>query len=397
MLFGNRPLRQVTERDVRDLLAAGMREHLQLEYKSTSYEQNDTGRREFLQDICMFANAAGGVLLIGVTESRGDDGQPSGAPDPDAALGVASPNPDAVLLACDAQIVACIEDRLAVEAYPIPVGEGRFVLAFRVPSSVRKPHCVRLQHRKYFPARRERNRYEMDLREIKEQTLRAASQLERAQHLIQRELDDLELIQLPHLFVTQVPVFSRDFSVDITQENIVQRIQQFDVRTREARHYRPDYTFVGLQRHDPEGNTDVLLRRNGMLTLKAQLPGREVPGANQWRFALAGLDILLHEYAVRAQEFYRTAELDSPAILSVAILTRMELRGLWNRDHGEGRVPVIQGGRFVFPFMEVGDPVGDDVDRIIRPICDQIHQMFGRERSEWFDVHGHWRDPREGM
>jgi predicted HTH transcriptional regulator len=208
-----------------------MREHLQLEYKSSSYEQNENGRREFLQDICMFANAAGGVLLIGVTESRGDDGQPSGAPDPDAALGVASPNPDAVLLASDAQIVACIEDRLAVEAYPIPVGEGRFVFAFRVPSSVRKPHCVRIQHRKYFPARRERNRYEMDLREIKEQTLRAASQLERAQQLIQRELNDLEATQLPHLFVTQVPVFSRDFSVDITQEGIVQQIQRFDVRT----------------------------------------------------------------------------------------------------------------------------------------------------------------------
>ena len=42
-------VRQVTEQDVRALLNAGMREHLQLEYKSVSYEQNDNGRREFLQ------------------------------------------------------------------------------------------------------------------------------------------------------------------------------------------------------------------------------------------------------------------------------------------------------------------------------------------------------------
>ena len=40
------------------------------EYKSALYEDNDRGRREFLLDVCMFANSSGGILLIGVPERR---------------------------------------------------------------------------------------------------------------------------------------------------------------------------------------------------------------------------------------------------------------------------------------------------------------------------------------
>jgi predicted HTH transcriptional regulator len=82
MIFGDRPLRQVTEEDIRELVVSGMAEHLQLEYKSAAYERTGEGQREFLKDICMFANAIGGVLIIGVSEIRGDDGKPSGVPDP---------------------------------------------------------------------------------------------------------------------------------------------------------------------------------------------------------------------------------------------------------------------------------------------------------------------------
>ena len=55
----------VHRRDSSTLIESGLEEHLQLEYKSTVYEDNDRGGREFLLDICMFANSSGGILLIG--------------------------------------------------------------------------------------------------------------------------------------------------------------------------------------------------------------------------------------------------------------------------------------------------------------------------------------------
>jgi hypothetical protein len=63
MLWEGRALRDITEGDIRTLVDSGLEEHMQLEYKSQLYTDNDNGRREFLLDICMFANAEGGILL----------------------------------------------------------------------------------------------------------------------------------------------------------------------------------------------------------------------------------------------------------------------------------------------------------------------------------------------
>jgi predicted HTH transcriptional regulator len=72
MLWEGRRLRDIREADVRALVQSRLEEHLQLDYKSEIYDDTDRGRREFLLDICMFANTVGGVVLIGVPERRDD-------------------------------------------------------------------------------------------------------------------------------------------------------------------------------------------------------------------------------------------------------------------------------------------------------------------------------------
>lgn len=262
-----------------------------------------------------------------------------------AILGIASANPEADLLAFDARIVGCTEERLRIESHAVTVGDGRFVFVFRVPSSIRKPHCVRFQGHVYFPSRRERNRYEMDVREIKEQTMNAASQLQRAEDVLSREMAEQVAVGWPSLFAIQLPVFLRDFLVDITREDIKAAMRLFDVSGNQFPDYRvPIYTFAGLQRADPR--SEVTLHRNGMLTLKTQIPGEQFPAvSNQWRFQIAAFDLMVHEFAVRAKELYLTAELDSPAILGVEILTSMDLLASWNRDRAEKRVPVNEKRR----------------------------------------------------
>jgi hypothetical protein len=119
MLWEGRPLRDIREVDVRRLVESGLEEHLQLEYKSALYEDSDRGKREFLLDVCMFANASGGVLLIGVPERRDAGGQPTGAPDPAGVLGLELPNPEALLNAYDARVMEAIEERLPLESAAI--------------------------------------------------------------------------------------------------------------------------------------------------------------------------------------------------------------------------------------------------------------------------------------
>src|SRR6266566_9692373 len=97
MLWEGKHLRDVTEDDLRQIIDSGLSEHLQLEYKSELYQNNERGSKESLLDICMFANAEGGVLLIGVPELRDGGGQPTGVPDPAAPIGLNQGNPEAAL------------------------------------------------------------------------------------------------------------------------------------------------------------------------------------------------------------------------------------------------------------------------------------------------------------
>jgi hypothetical protein len=207
MLWEGRALRDIREVDVRRLIDSGLEEHLQLEYKSALYEDNDRGRREFLQDICMFANTVGGILFIGVTELRDEQGQPTGVPDPGAVLGLEIPNPEAILGRYDARVMEAVEERLPLESAAIEVGNGRHVLALRVPNSTKKPHSVRHEGHIYFPARRERQRYRMNVREIKELVMRTASRLEQAQERLQSSfLQVPRSPNLPYLIIGIVPV-----------------------------------------------------------------------------------------------------------------------------------------------------------------------------------------------
>jgi len=75
-MWEDKRLRDITEANVRQLANAELEGHLQLEYKSALYENHERGHKEFLQDICMFANAGGGILLIGISEQRDANGQP---------------------------------------------------------------------------------------------------------------------------------------------------------------------------------------------------------------------------------------------------------------------------------------------------------------------------------
>ena len=151
-MWEDRRLRHITEVDLRQIIDAGLEGHLQLEYKSALYDANDRGSRESLFDICMFANAGGGILLLGISEQRDAGGQPTGLPDPNAQLGLEIPNPEAVLQAYDARVVANIQERLPLESSALPLADNRHVLAIRVPNSMLKPHRVHYQGHTYFPS-----------------------------------------------------------------------------------------------------------------------------------------------------------------------------------------------------------------------------------------------------
>lgn len=386
MLWENRRLQDVTAVDLRQVIDSGLEEHLQLEFKSEMYEDNDSGRRESLLDICMFANAEGGILLIGVPEQRDTQGQPTGIPDPAGPLGINVPNPEAALLALDARITAAIEERLPLESAPIDMGNGLRVLAIRVPNSPSKPHCVQYKGHIYFPSRRQRNRYYMDVREIKELVMRTASRLDVAEQMLKTAFFSVPRpTDAPYLMVGVVPIFWKEFLVDIRRPDILNAVRRFDLADH-PEFREPTYTFAGLERRGTRDDITAQFRRDGLLRFSRQLPLRRDVGHDT--FYPTAIDIQLRQFILRARELFQTAGLSAPYLLGMMLRTQRSLVGIYSASAGIGEeqtdpIPPLD---YQFPFVLVDDL--SNIDKIARPICDQVHQTFGRAASPSFDAYG---------
>jgi Putative DNA-binding domain len=392
MLWEGKALREITEADIRRLVDAGLEEHLQLEYKSQVYGNNDASRKEFLLDVCMFANSAGGVLLIGVPERRDDSGQPTGAPDPNAPLGIEVENPEAFLASYDARVMEAIEERLPLESASIAVSNGRRVLALRVPNSTRKPHSVRHAGHIYFPARRERQRYHMTVREIKELVMRTTSRLEEAEQVLRDSFHVVPCDSQPYLITGMIPVFSEDFLVDVRTQAVYQGVGNF-ARWQGTEYVNPIFTFDGLERRVERYRHTVRFHRNALLNASSQLPlvapkqSGHVPGEHV--LFIGSIDRLLRQFVLRAAGVYEAASVGSPYVLGMMMRNQQNLIGQYAGPDGllYDAMAITPSDRY-FPFMQVDDL--SDVDRIIRPFCDQAYQMFGQEGSPDFNVDGAW-------
>ena len=402
MFFEGKSLHEITENDLQErLVNAGLAEHFYLDYKETLYAKNDNGRKEFLLDICMFANAQGGVLLIGIPEERDEQGRHTGKPDRAAPLGIEVENPEPILQAYDASITDSIEERLSVESRPIPASNGRYVLAFRVPNSVNKPHCVRHKGHVYFPSRRQRHRYYMDVREIKELAMTTASLQERAEQAIYKTLEFEVRVRGGNDIVIGIglmPVFSRNFLINLSSNHIRDTVRNFSVFPREESYPSIQYTYGGLKRSDdgkfssypPE---TMKLRRNGLISLRTHVPlNLSLKEAETPSFYPVQIDWLIRRFISRAKELYVIAELYAPVVLGV----RLAIPGNFAALYEIARVPTYQDRRVNVGSQNhyYGPLVIDDLygppEKLMAPICHHIHQTFGQKRSPCFDEGGNW-------
>lgn len=91
----DKPIEQITETELRELVENRVSERKAVEYKQALPGKSDGERKEFLADVSSFANTAGGHFVYGIKEEEGLPVEISGF-DVD--------NPDAVVSALDSII-----------------------------------------------------------------------------------------------------------------------------------------------------------------------------------------------------------------------------------------------------------------------------------------------------
>jgi hypothetical protein len=369
-----------------------MEEHKHLDYKAELYSNNDAGQKDFLIDVCAFANAEGGILLIGVPELRDPaHGQPTGAPDLGGLEGIITSNPESLLISYDSRVVSGIEERLSLETHPIRLKNGKHVLAIRIPNSLTKPHCVRRDDKRYFPSRRDRHIYYMDVQEIKEVVMRTASRQEQAEQVLLKALKEVDVkTDQPYLILGTIPVFGQSFLVDLREQAIVMAMQGFDVAG-VASFGNCDFSFDGLERRTAKDDAVVQLRRNGLARYSQQIPVLKTPDISG--FFPTAIDAVLRRFIQRVAGLYKVAGISGPFLLGMMIITKSQWSGLYPDSVFPSAMVArgnIQPGVRAFPVTTSYD--FGDVDPIMRPLCDQVHQTFGESGSPRFDSTGTWKE-----
>ena len=264
---------------------------------------------------------------------------------------------------------------------------ARHVLALRVPDSTSKPHCVRLEGHVYFPRRRERHRYFMDVREIKELSVRATSQLERAEAVVKSILSVGTLPGEPTLIVSLVLVFFKDFLVNVKDPTIYQAFGNFHMSMKGSNFTAPVYTLDGLRRSSTR--FPVELGRRGTIALRAVIATAPNSPPGTFHFYANAIDVILRAFMKRAQILCQAAAIPPPLLLGSAIATPQTLAAMYAAGTPEAQ---IGAGIHLLPLPEIGN-LFEPGDKIIRPLCDVVHQMSGKKESPCFGPGASWVGP----
>jgi hypothetical protein len=153
-----KPIDEITEADLNDLITAGVAERKTLDYKQQLPEFNDAGKREMLADVSSFTNTAGGDLVFGMTENAG---VPTGIP------GVQIGDVDQEILRIDSIIRDGLSPRIRHTTRAVPLANGRYVLIIRSERSWYGPHRVIFKGDSRFHGRITNGRYELDVTDLR--------------------------------------------------------------------------------------------------------------------------------------------------------------------------------------------------------------------------------------
>lgn len=130
MIFDGKPTTAITTAEIEALVTDHVAEDQYLDFKARPYLATDEGTTELIKDVCAFANAAGGYLIIGI----GEDGQGRA----NGFVNVA--DAESVRRSIIDRCFARIEPRLPTfEARVFSVNDRNIVVC-HVPDSPLKPH-----------------------------------------------------------------------------------------------------------------------------------------------------------------------------------------------------------------------------------------------------------------
>jgi len=403
MSLQGKPVTEVTEQDLRRLIADRVRESQTLDYKRESYGRNDDQIREMLRDISAMASAFGGDLLIGVEED--DESIASDL------YGIENAEEEAqrIVSSC----LSNIQERVpGLVAWPVPLSTGRSVIVVRVPQSLRAPHMVTFRGINQFWARRDRQKTPLSVYEIKETCLKVERLMEKLERFIgQRKQEIREKITAsPYFAMSVTPLFVDKEIVDFqdTQlRNLLTGTPGSQASWNVPIGIPPQPTLSGLKSEYPGHEVSLELFRNGHIELLLDVGGLEnslysrlmVDGQEHpifYGYPLVKYPLSLFRLS---KEVYSYLGITDSVVVSLS-LYNIQGFGLAPGAFDPRQAKYTTRGRNLIKFWEERKtlevplrqvPSLERPEEIAKEVLDRIWQAFGHDQAPLFDAEGNIR------
>lgn len=303
-----------------EFINLGLQEGAQIDYKEAlSGSGKHEGYKEFLKDISAFANAHGGLLIIGVKEPE------EGLSINDQIIGIK----DGADLAKDLERLAATSLDPRIPGFlikSVPASDNSDVIVVYIPPSMNKPHMVCYRKHRSFYVRHSKSSVPMTTHEIRDTVLSSATFEGHARlYADTQQIDALEYLikNNPGFLLQAVPIINLTGKWEVLEEPITSIIRgenrsncnkydQYDL----ASSIRPTPTIYGVvgreSRQDNYWQTDV--HRNGYI--QAVYMDIQRPPNNTDNFALNdGYSELFQAFSDFCDELWKATQTDLPYLL----------------------------------------------------------------------------------
>ncbi len=392
----DKPIEKLTLQDIESLVQNQVPENRGLDYKQEYKFSRDTDKKEFLADICSFANSGGGYLIYGISEHR-ENNQGTGYPE--EIIGLENFNSDHERNRFEPAIQQGIQPRVyGIESKLIEHNGNDPILVIKIPRSYNTPHMVTFKGANKFYSRNSAGKYPInDIEEIRDFFLKADSLPKSMRNF---RLDRLSAIKNGD---TSSPIGSgrpcfvlHIFPMDsFSSGHKILDIKQISTNCLEPISYSIEHSqcqinYDGLcvfsQSRPYDAQTQIY--RDGKIEI---VTSNFIKSEETSKTIESDYEDELVKYVKHYIEKLESWEIKGPFYVYISLLN---IRGFkviaYNIDHGES----IENDDLLLPEIEFSDKNQVSHEKF-RHSFDLVWNASGRWGSPNFDSDGNWQRARE--
>jgi hypothetical protein len=394
------PIEEINESNLFKLIENQIAENQYIDYKECPFESN----KEFLYDISAFANAHGGMIIIGIAEESDSEGKNTGIP---KTLKGTNENIDQLKLKYESLIRDGTQPRIiGIQMGAVTLENGNNIFIIKIPNSLNSPHMVTIQGSQRFYIRNSAGKHPMDISEIRTGFLSGSEQEKRIYSFVTERLakvkmnqGSVKLLNSPHHIVAHViPYSSLSTYSKINSNTLSSNIIHLPPIINTGGWYNRFnlnglVTYVHFAKKTlPHGY--VQLFRTGLIEsvdnyILEQRDEKKLIFSTKVEKCLIES---IHKYFIVIQNI----GLAPPLLISIAFLGVKEYRLRVNPQFFFDSTYLIEEDDLILPEVVIQDfPKSiEELSTLLKPIFDGLWNAAGFPESLNYDKDGNWNPPQ---